>query len=126
MEIVPIIYKFLLIGGAILTLIIVISFLLSKSSRREEKKALQQKRLVPQPMYFYHNTVQAPIQHQPVIFPIDGSPQREIKVVRKHSYEELDNSNRTTGNVNGRNGTRRYTILNDEIKNSNYRYVNEA
>lgn len=128
MEIVPIIYKLLLIAGGILTIVVVVSFLLSKSAQNQEKRALQEKHIAAQPMYFDHNSFQGQVQHQPVIIPIDGTAQREIKVVRKQSYEELDNGSRHNGNGhnNGHNGNRRYTILNEEIKNSNYRYVNQG
>ena len=125
MEIVPIIYKFLIIGGILLIFVVVISFILSKSNRSEENKNSREKEFSQQPMYINHNLANnsAP---RPVIFPINSLEQREIKVVRRQSYEELDNSYRTNGNSNGKNGSRRYTILNEEIKNSNYRHANQA
>jgi hypothetical protein len=128
MEIVPIIYKILLIGGALLTIVVIVSFALSKSTQKEEKRIAQEKRIIPQPLYFDHPGVQGQIHQQPVIIPIDGTGPREIKVVRKHSYEELEYSDRNNGNGHNhaQNGSRRYTILNEEIKNPNYRYVNEG
>lgn len=126
MEIVPIIYNFLIIGGVLLAVVVLVSYLLSKSSQKEEKKPFPQKQMTHQPMYFDHNGAPMQAQPQPVIFPINGNNQREIKVVRKQSYEELDNSNRQQANPPAKNGNRRYTILNEEIKNKNYRYVNEG
>lgn len=125
MEIVPIIYKFLLIGGILLTVVVVISFVLSKSAAKNETRLSAEKSVSHQPMYFDHNAHHGGFQHQPVIYPIDALSQKEVKVVRKQSYEELDSSMHQNGG-NGRNGNRRYTILNEELKNSNYRYVNHG
>lgn len=123
MEIVPIIYNILIFGGAILTLVIVISFVMSKTSRNQENDQLREKYLTPQPMYIDHNSTQGHLSEQkPVIFPITALENRDIQVVRKQSYEEFD-LRATNG---GRSGNRRYTILNEELKNSNYRYVNEG
>lgn len=126
MEIVPIIYKFLIIGGILLIFVVIISFILSKTSRSEETKSPREKEISHQPMFLNHNLAGSPIQPQPVIFPINSLQPREIKVVRRQSYEELDNSYRTNGNMNNKNGNRRYTILNEEIKNSNYRHINHG
>jgi hypothetical protein len=124
MEIVPIIYKFLIIGGAILALIIIISFLLSKSAGNKQREIVQEKYLMPQPIYLDYNQVQPQFnESKPVIIPINALENKDIQVVRRQSYEELDMSNRATGQ---KNGNKRYTILNEELKNSNYRYVNEG
>lgn len=125
MEIVPIIYKFLIIGGILLTFVVIISFIMSKSSKNEETKIQREKELSHQPMYINHNLANNPIQ-QPLIFPINTIQQREIKVVRRQSYEELDNSYRTNVNTNHKNGNRRYTILNEEIKNSSYKQAHHG
>jgi len=127
MEIIPIIYKFLTIGGGLLTLVIIVSYIISKTHQKEEQKHALEKHHIHPPM-FAERPVHQPQaqQQQPVIFPIDAFSHREIKVVRKQSYEELDMTNRATQSNGTKNGNRRYTILNDEIKNSNYRYVNEA
>jgi len=124
MDIVPIIYKFLIIGGSLLTFIILVSFLLSKTNKRKEP--VEEKYLAPQPMYINHNSPQGHlVEQRPVIIPITAFENREINVVRRQSYEELDMSNRTTTG-GGKNTSRRYTILNEELKNTNYRYVNEG
>jgi hypothetical protein len=125
MEIVPIIYKFLIIGGILLTFVIIISFILSKSPRNEEKRNIREKEASHQPMFLNHNLTHNQVQ-QPIILPINALQQREIKVVRRQSYEELDNSYRTNGNPTNKNGNRRYTILNDEIKSANFRNVNQG
>ncbi len=126
MEIVPIIYKLLILAGSVLTLVVVVSYLLSRLNKSEEKKNEQIKQFPHQPMYFDHNSPQGHMQHQPVILPINALEQREINVVRKQSYEDFS---RTTGPIPGpqrKNGNRRYTILNEEMKNSDYRYVKEG
>ncbi len=123
MEIVPIIYNILIFGGVILTLVIIISFLMSKSARKQENSQVQERYLTPQPMYIDHNSTQGHlIEQRPVIIPITAIENKDLQVVRKQSYEEYD-MRATNG---GRNGNRRYTILNEELKNSHYRYVNEG
>lgn len=105
-------------------LVIVISYLLSKSAGSKQKEIVQEKYLMPQPMYLDHNQSGVHFNEpKPVIIPINALENKDIQVVRRQSYEELDMSNRLNGN---KNGNRRYTILNEEQKNSNYRYVNEG
>ena len=143
MELIQIIYSILLFGGGFLLVIMIVSFMLSKSKAHElpytrvpEKVAISNQIIRSRvnyqnqiasvlPSYRIHKE-QNEIRNQSQqlrlqIFPIDQIQPREVKIVRKPTVRE-DAKIRTTEErkMNGR----RYTIVNEDQKNSSNRAIN--
>ena len=135
MELIQIIYDILLWGGTLLVCVIIISYLMSKSKNEEDvtynssdsivrhKSSLQSKINYEQEL-FRKKIPSVP----PLIFPIDDSTPKVVKIIRKptvsnrETQEELRIEERHLDKTNG-NG-KRYTIVNDEMKKSRIRAAN--
>ncbi|MCX6175607.1 MAG: hypothetical protein NTZ27_12710 [Ignavibacteriales bacterium] len=136
MELVQIIYNILLFVGTLLVCVIIISYLMSKSRIGEEvsynsaDSSLNQKSLLLQSKINYEQELfrEKISAIPPQIFPIDDLKLKEVKIIRKLTVSKRDSQKgirieeRHLDKTNG-NG-KRYTIVNDEVKESRSRAAN--
>jgi len=136
MELIQIIYDILLFGGTLLVCVIIISYLMSKSRLEEENSynyavsSLNQEPSVLQRKINYEQELfrKKIASIPPQIFSIDDLKPRAVKIIRKATVSKRDlqeeirieerHLTKTKGN------TKRYTIVNEELKKSRSRAVN--
>ncbi len=136
MELIQIIYDILLFGGTLLVCVIIISYLMSKSRIEEEdsynsaegnfnlKLSFLQRKINYEQELFRKKIGSIP----PLIFPIDDLKPKEVKIIRKPTVskrdlqEEIRIEERHLTKTN--DGSKRYTIVNEELKKSRSRAVN--
>jgi len=142
MELIHIIYNILLFGGVFLLVVVIISYSLSKSRQSEIKNHQIINNSIPERIVKARTNFQhqmAPVtqssklqweqnylrkktlQVTPKIFTIEHHQPREIKVVRKPTVREEQETKVTEERIfNGK----RYTIVNENQKKSNSRVIN--
>jgi len=136
MELIQIIYDILLFGGILLVCVIIISYLMSKSRIEEQgsfnstwsglnqKPSELQRKINYEQELFRKKIASIP----PQIFSIDDLKPKAVKIIRKATVskrdlqEEIRIEERHLNKTNG--GTKRYTIVNEELKRSRPRAVN--
>ena len=136
MELIQIIYDILLFGGILLVCVIIISYLMSKSRIEEQgsfnstwsglnqKPSELQRKINYEQELFRKKITSIP----PQIFSIDDLKPKAVKIIRKATVskrdlqEEIRIEERHLNKTNG--GTKRYTIVNEELKKSRSRAVN--
>ena len=136
MELIQIIYDVLLWGATLLVCVIIISYLMSRSKTEEEASYNSSNSIVRQKS----SSLQSKISYEqelfrkkipsvpPLIFPIDDSKPKVVKIIRKstvsnrETQEELRIEEKHLDKTNG-NG-KRYTIVNDDMKKSRFRAAN--
>lgn len=136
MELIEIIFDLLVLGGALLLIVILVSYLMSRNNNKNRKigpeTAIRPSSVIKNPaarkeQSDYRNN---PIVNRPMIFEVDQSKSRELKIVRKYSLSDREDqqniprSKKTGSGKPGPTGSR-YTIINEEIiKNKSRMAVN--
>jgi len=136
MELIQIIYDILLYGGTLLVCVIIISYFMSKSRIEEEvyyssgdSSSNQKSSLLQSKINYEQELLRKKISSTPpLIFPIDDSKAKEVKIIRKQTVSKRDSQeefrieemhlNKTNGNG------KRYTIVNDDIRKTKIRAAN--
>lgn len=136
MELVQIISKILVYGGAALVAVIAISFFLSRKKKDKIKNSINN---VPSIVVYNRNSFAANNEqsvqrrnstvNMPIVYPIDPRINRDVKILRKPTVTKKEIQERIKQEENSfkrTNGTKkRYTIVNDEIKkSSNFNVIN--
>jgi len=131
MELIEIISTLLIFGSGLLLVVVVVSFLLSKVKGEENPGHNGSHKLYAEPVFVKQslNREQQMIRKKqstpvPHIYQLDQFKPHEVKTIRKINSSERLSDEKYYAREIAKTKTRRYTIVNDQLKKSSHKAMN--
>lgn len=134
MELIDITFKVLIFGGALLILVILFSYIISRIKKKENPQIEIVRQANPlfaqnRVLNYEQSVLRKNVNNSPpLIFHVDQSKNRDIKIVKKPSFNDRElQENQRPKNINivrkTQSNGNRYTIINEEMNKDKKPFV---